>query len=244
MYEYSTKPSLSGMGWSDIAGYPACQDFPAGGVQRCFIDNTEENALAERNGCIILENPTGTRVTTCNTTSGTGGRRWCCPRTNIEWGGPGGHPYSYVCLASRVARSSLTSPGRQAAYDAQERLCTLRIDPGRIDGDASKLMTQTAIKAYQYRVGLPQTGGFDDVTLRSLGFSNATQMSANIASTTQTEFERARGEIAPEPTNWLLVGGVMVGSIVLAGGVYLYMRPAGQRRSSGRRSIRRSDRRR
>jgi hypothetical protein len=242
MYEFSKD---MGMGWSYVDGYPSCQDFPGGGVQGCFINDTTENPLAERNGCILLENPTGNRETLCRTTVGREGRRWCCPSTpRVEWGGPGGHPFQYVCQTSRVSRSSLNDPGRQAVYDAQERLCTLRIDPGRIDGDASKTMTQNAIRAYQYRAGIPQTGRFDDVTLRSLGFSNATQLAANIAPTTETPFQHGQREGAPESTNWLLVGGVMVGSIVLAGGVYLYMRPAGQRRSSGRRSIRRSDRRR
>lgn len=241
MYEF---PKDRGMGWSYVNGYPSCQDFPGGGVQGCFINETED-ALAERNGCIVLENPTGSRETLCRTTVGSEGRRWCCPTTpRVEWGGPGGHPYQYVCQTSRVARSSLTSPGLQAVYDAQERLCTLRIDPGRIDGNASKTMTQNAIKAYQYRAGLPQTGRFDDVTLRSLGFSNASQMAVSIAPTTQTDFERDRGNLNPEPTNWLLVGGVVVGSLVLAGGMYLYLKPSGRRRDSGRRSSRRSSRRR
>jgi peptidoglycan hydrolase-like protein with peptidoglycan-binding domain len=54
----------------------------------------------------------------------------------------------------------------------KNRLCALRIDPGTVNGDVNERFRE-ALRAFQAREGLPQTGEADVATLSRLGFSSS-----------------------------------------------------------------------
>jgi hypothetical protein len=212
MYEHH------GLGWSDIQGYPACQHYPGDGTQRCFIENSADEAVARQFHCVKMERTSDER--TCETTEGSAGRRWCCPSIDMLTA----TPPRLVCESSRVSRSTLPAEAR-ALWDVQKALCDRGLDPGAVDGTrSSPVALRTAVRAFQYNSMLPDTGELDSVTLRRLGFSGShlTEMTRALAP------DPGRFAITAEPLSWLpVVGFVMAGGFLTYVG-YKYMTRRGR----------------
>jgi peptidoglycan hydrolase-like protein with peptidoglycan-binding domain len=66
------------------------------------------------------------------------------------------------------ATSRLTQvQDRELTRDVQRQLKALGFNPGDIDGNFGS-QTEAAVRAYQQKYRLPETGRLDDLTLRSL----------------------------------------------------------------------------
>jgi len=146
-----------GMGFSDIEGFPSCPEHPGGGVQKCFTSNPADVVAAISMDCLSLREP-------CVTTSGNAGTKHCCPS------GPPGFVLDKRCYREVVPRASMASDSERALWDIQKRLCELGVDSGRVDGQPMSASLGPALRAYQARQGLPQTGRADPGTLRAMGF--------------------------------------------------------------------------
>ena len=66
-----------------------------------------------------------------------------------------------------TSRAPLDLSNREVLRDAQRQLKALGFDPGSTDGTFGP-QTEAALRAYQHAYRLPETGKFDEVTLRSL----------------------------------------------------------------------------
>ena len=70
-------------------------------------------------------------------------------------------------LPERVQTSPVDLSNREVRRQAQRQLKALGFNPGRVDGEFGP-QTEAALRAYQHAYRLPETGKFDEVTLRSL----------------------------------------------------------------------------
>jgi len=156
-----------GLGWSDIADYPACGNIPGGGVERCFLDHVPSDlAIAQYNGCVRLG-------TSCRTTSGNAGYRWCCPPFTMQSVPAGGDTArTLLCQSSRQARGAMQTDRERALWDVQNRLCELGLDPGPVSGRWGSPSFTPAVRAFQVNSRITATGTPDEVTLRAMGFSS------------------------------------------------------------------------
>jgi hypothetical protein len=211
MYEYAA----SGLGWSDIADYPACRQYPGGGVQKCFINSPGDRAVANRFNCIKIETPGA--ETSCDTTGGSRGERWCCPNIDMRTA----QPLTVVCEGERVSKDILTTDEERMLWEVQDRLCRQGLDPGSVDGTRRyPNMLIGAIKAFQVNYNLPETGNLDDVTLYHLGFtaSQVRQMSQALA-------ERRRWvPREAQSIAWLPIAGILVAGGFLAYAVHKFIK--------------------
>ena len=66
-----------------------------------------------------------------------------------------------------VPRTPVDLSNREVRRQAQRQLKALGFNPGRVDGEFGP-QTEAALRAYQHAYRLPETGKFDEVTLRSL----------------------------------------------------------------------------
>ena len=66
-----------------------------------------------------------------------------------------------------AARAPADSADREAILQAQRQLKALGFNPGDIDGNFGS-QTEAAVRAYQQKYRLPETGKLDEATLRSL----------------------------------------------------------------------------
>ena len=214
MYAYTPR----GMGYSDIQGYPSCSDLPGGGVQRCFIRNDADTRAARHNGCVEILR--GER--NCQTTGGRAGARWCCPTEAMQDPSTSA-PRRLICQYDREPRAALQSAGERAVWDVQNRLCTMMIDPGPLNGRTNSSWFAPAVRAFQYREGLPETGELTAATLRQLGFSDVTGMEASIRGERLTPYEATRRTFQPGAFGWGPIIGISVASLALATGLYVYL---------------------
>ena len=81
-----------------------------------------------------------------------------------------------ACLMTAVALG-LSQPAQAAGFDpvtqqAQEKLASLGINPGPVDGIAGRA-TRAAVLKFQQQNGLPPTGDLDQATLDKLGIGTA-----------------------------------------------------------------------
>lgn len=223
MYAYTRRPALRGMGYSDIQGYPSCRDLPGGGVQRCFVQADADIQAARHNGCVEILRGT----TTCQTVAGgelggRAGRRWCCPPQAMVHPSQSA-PYRLICQYDREARSAMRNAGEQAVWDVQNRLCALGIDPGPVDGRTTSSWFAPAIRAFQYREGLPETGELTPATLRQLGFSDAANMATAAQGERLTPYEYGERIFSQGAFSWGPIIGVSIASLALAAGLYVYI---------------------
>lgn len=171
-----------GMGWSDISGYPTCPQQPGGGAKQCYTTSPDDQARAQAQGCFDLREP-------CRTTSGTAGAAMCCPAM------PRRHATDMRCYREILPRVSMQDPAEQNIWDMQRKLCKMGVDVGPINGQVGSASFRAAIKAYQARVGLSQTGNADEATLRSMGFS--AQRSVDIAGSVANQEQGDRSDQGP-----------------------------------------------
>lgn len=205
MYEFGVK----GLGWSDLPGYPACEDITGGGIKRCFTSNPGDQSCARSCGCRQTQE-------SCTTASGSGGTRWCCPRNCPTTSGGCTPPtQNLICDLNRVDISSLTDTRSRAIWTLKNRLCSQRIDPGAINGTQDQRLVE-ALRTFQTRQGLPVTGQADAATLYQLGFSAAdaqqysTMISQPLASIQQIQLP------------WLLIGATSVASLFMMYAVWRF----------------------
>lgn len=162
-----------GLGWSQIEGYPTCDQVAGGGTKRCFLPTTEDEQCAQYSGCINLNE-------SCRTTSGGIGRTWCCPpnlppppweRCIPEGVDPTQPRRQMICRQQEVSFDTLHDTRRRAIWRVQNKLCQLGVDPGPVDGQGTNSMYRIAIRQYQSINNLPQTGEVSTAMLSSMGFS-------------------------------------------------------------------------
>lgn len=207
MYEFGVK----GLGWSDISGYPTCEDITGGGIKRCFTSAASDQNCARSCGCRSTQE-------TCQTSSGNGGTRWCCPRDCPTTAGGCTPPtQNMICDLNRVDINSLTDTRARAIWVLKNRLCSQRIDPGAVNGTQDQRLVE-ALRTFQTREGLPVTGQSDAATLYRLGFSaaEAQQYSTAIAQSSQL--------IAPIQLPWALIAASTAASMFAMYAVWKYAR--------------------
>jgi len=121
------------------------------------------------------------------------------------------------CDMIRTPRSEMVGDEARATWDVQEKLCTLGIDPGPIDGREHTTSYIEAIRSFQARNGLPQTGAPDRTTLYRMGFS-------------QVEANRISGAVIPSGGGGgvALPWGAIIGSTLAASflmvGAWMYVK--------------------
>lgn len=209
MYEFGVK----GLGWSDISGYPTCDGLPGagtgGGIKRCFTSAASDQNCARSCGCQSTQE-------TCQTSSGNGGTRWCCPRNCPTTAGGCTPPtQNLICDLTRVDLGSLTDPRARAIWTLKNRLCSQRIDPGAVNGTQDQRLVE-AIRTFQTRQGLPVTGQADAVTFNQLGFSAAE------AQQYATTISQPLVNIQPIQLPWVLIATTSVASLFMMYAVWKY----------------------
>jgi len=162
MYEST---ALGALGWSDLPGYPSCATIAGGGIKRCFTPAQADLSCAQSCGCIST-------TQTCRTTSGNQGNVYCCPRDCPSTDRGCRTQSGLICDLSRQDIAAMTTAAQNAVWRIKDKLCSLRVDPGAVDGNADARFSE-AVSAFQARRGLPQTGEPDLVTLTSMGFTSA-----------------------------------------------------------------------
>jgi hypothetical protein len=205
MYEFGVR----GLGWSDLTGYPACEEITGGGIKRCFTSSSGDRSCTQSCGCVDLHE-------TCTTASGSGGTAWCCPRDcPTTSGGCTPRTRNLICDLSRVDIGSLTDARSRATWTLKNRLCAQRIDPGAVNGTTDQRLVE-ALRTFQTRQGLPVTGQADAATLYQLGFTaaEAQQYSATIS--------QPVANIQPIQLPWLLIGATSVASLFMMYAVWRY----------------------
>ena len=207
MYEFGVK----GLGWSEISGYPTCETVTGGGIKRCFTSAESDQNCARSCGCHQTQE-------TCQTASGNGGTRWCCPRDCPSTAnGCTPRTQNLICDLNRIDASGLTDPRERAVWVLKNRLCSQRIDPGAVNGSQDQRLVE-ALRTFQTRQGLPVTGQADTATLFRLGFSasEATQYSSAIAQPADL--------ISQVQLPWGLIAASTAASMFLMFAVWKYVR--------------------
>jgi peptidoglycan hydrolase-like protein with peptidoglycan-binding domain len=69
--------------------------------------------------------------------------------------------------AAGVTSRRAQGPDRELVRDAQRQLKALGFNPGDVDGNFGS-QTEAAVRAYQQKYRLTETGRLDEITLRSL----------------------------------------------------------------------------
>jgi len=165
---YETVP-LGALGWSDIEGYPACNEQPGGGVKRCFLDTAGDILEAARQKGFKLNER-------CLTTGGNQGWAYCCPSGAAPKAGS--YPI-LMCQRNVTPRSQMANEQQRVMWDIQSKLCEYpnELDSGPINGRLENPSFQPAIRAFQARRGIGMTGSVNEATLRALGFSSSQAVS-------------------------------------------------------------------
>jgi len=214
MYEYNSRirKGLGALGWSEIQGYPSCND-PSGGIKRCFTIQDVDTRCASSCGC-------QRSTEACRTSSGNAGYAWCCPRDCPNPNAPAGQgctprTRNLICDLNRTNIETLTDPRERAIWIVKNKLCSERIDPGDVNGNMDARMSE-ALTAVQTRNSIPQTGQADAVTLRVLGFP------ADQAQQLATAIAQEEVQTPPLQLPWALIAASSVASMFMIYAVWQF----------------------
>jgi len=222
-----------GLGWSDIpvttgwlfkeTTFPRCNEVESG-VKKCFTDVPADRQCADYSGCVNLSE-------SCETISGSPGTSFCCPPDRPppphvapcipEGAQPGAISQQMTCRFHHVQLSSLRDARSRSIWAVQNKLCQLGIDPGPVNGTENSNSYRPAIRAFQARQNIPVTGEPDVVTLRAMGFDNASALANAIAGNAMPP---GVGTGMPNMLPYLLVGGFGLSGIFLFFAVKKYRR--------------------
>lgn len=215
-----------GLGWSDMpqtegtwpfqrTTFPTCEQVTGRGIKKCFTSTPDDIRCAQYSGCQNLHE-------TCRTVSGTQGTAWCCPHDRpppphvapcIPSGvQPGAIAQTLVCRRQHVPFGTLRDARSRSIWTVQNKLCQLGIDPGPVDGTENNIAYRPAIRAFQARNNLPQTGEPDATTLRAMGLTNAQALANAIAG---RELPPGVGTGLPSMLPYMLLGGFGLSGVFL-----------------------------
>ena len=173
----------TGMGFSEIPWYSLDAISCGGGrFDACVTATPEDQEWARQHGCEEMHMLLTGNTRECTTDDRNQGVVHCCHRgftaeqleVQDERARAGIAEGVRMCVAQpRLYERDMRNDRQRALLRLQERLCELGFDPGQINGDDHGTHLPEAVRGFQRREGLSETGRVDAETIAAMDFRGA-----------------------------------------------------------------------